>query len=209
MTSWHGSGRSSRDFQIGTVGVEVKTTRKTSSEHRIQGPYQVEPGTTVTGGVESHLYLFSVGIQEATDGSSPSWTLPGLVDGILDRLAADTQVIFLDQLHAYGAGDVDGYDHHDLAHRIRFGHAWALQFARLYDMSDPKISLLRTADLAHYKSVVPQSIEYTVKLPEHVTGAINPIHGLHMSANHVLRRALGPDSATQRLGPTSPGARPG
>ncbi len=47
VASWYGNTRSSRDLQLGSVGIEVKTTTGDRSSHHAQGIRQVELGHAV------------------------------------------------------------------------------------------------------------------------------------------------------------------
>lgn len=81
VAAWHGWRPSSRDFQLGPVGVEVKTSTTGASTHRIQGWYQVEPGAAVDGTQETSLYLLSLGIRWLRHGA-PGESIEGLLEQI-------------------------------------------------------------------------------------------------------------------------------
>lgn len=200
VSSWFGFGRSSRDFQLGALGVEVKTTRGSSSTHRIQGVHQVELGHPVGGGLETVLYLVSVGIEEAEgpDSQQNSWSLPSLVERLLNQIetacssaveAKSLQSLLLTSIKEYGSGSGLGYDHSHMKHQVLFGTRWRTAFVRAYDMTDPAISVPRTTDLAQYSMVIPTTVEFSISFPNQIRGDVNPIGGLTTVADALLDRA--------------------
>lgn len=199
INHWFGHTRSSRDFQIGPVGVEVKTTRGATSRHHVQGVHQVERGHAVGGVHEESLYLLSIGL-EPIDERSPTggWSLPSLVDSVLALISSDSPEpavsaqlaeAFLKRVEEYGAGEGLGYDHNQMRHRVIFGQRWAFKFARAYDMSDADISVLRSVDLANFSMVELASVSFVVSLPAQVHGDINPVVGLSPFVEQVLHQA--------------------
>lgn len=197
LESWHGHVRSSRDYQFAGVGVEVKTTRGSVSRHRIHGIRQIELGHPVGGGLETHLYLISIGVTNTEVGAAQAnaWTLPGLVDDVVrliresdapeqDRLEGQ----FLERLQNYG-GTVSGYDHRQMEHRIAFAQPYATSFVRSYDMRDTAIMVPRTSDLARFTAVDSASLEFVMDLPAQVHGDLNPIVGLREALDEVVLRA--------------------
>jgi len=196
VESWHGHTRSSRDFQIDGVGVEVKTTSMPQSRHRIHGVRQVEIGHAVGGGLETALLLASIGITPADRSQGNAWSLPSLVEDILGAIkkscssaeGAALKARMVDSIRNYG-GDAAGYDHDDLLHRSSYGHSYSTVFARFYDMADATIKVVRTADLAAFSVVDPQSIEFTIELPPQVHGAINPLNGLQTGVDRIAHLA--------------------
>lgn len=187
--SWHGHMRSNRDFQLGPVGIEVKTTRGAASRHHVQGVRQVEPGHGVGGVFEGHFFLLSIGIEALDDenSSAGAWTLPALVDSILGLIkhGCATPVeqsaisdLFLSSVREYGSGDGVGYDHSQMRHQVMFGQRWAFKFARAYDMADSDIRVLRSADLVAFPMLDAASVSFVVSLPTQVRGDMNPVVGL-------------------------------
>lgn len=107
VNSWAGWQRSTRDFSIHSVGVEVKTTRRDTSSHLVQGVHQVEPANGEDGGLaESRLVLVSVGLKPAEPGDD-SFTIPQLVHRISSKLEqADRHELkdqFLSRVSEYGS----------------------------------------------------------------------------------------------------------
>jgi hypothetical protein len=199
VRSWHGHVRSSRDFQLVNLGVEVKTTRGKSSVHRVQGVRQVEIGHGVGQVTESRFFLLSIGLEEVEPGdpSENSSSLPEIVDGLIERIgrlsvadAEATVALLLDRVSGYG-GDGEPYIHAEMKHRLAFGQRWRLTFARAYDMTDPAIDVLRSADLARFGMVEADSVEFVVSLPSSVRGDLNPISGLSELARTFVRFAWG------------------
>ncbi|NKY38106.1 PD-(D/E)XK motif protein [Cellulomonas septica] len=188
---WAGSVPSSRDFQLGPVGVEVKTTTGSQSEHSVQGFHQVELGTSVGGLPESHLFLLSIGIRWQAAGS-PGWTIPALVQAIVGRLREpDSVTAFVAKVQQYGGDASAGYDHLKHAQSSRFQQPFQLTFERLYDLGDDRIKLLRSTDMEGVSHVDPGSVSFRVRLPTRVRGDINPISGLSSVTSALLGLAPG------------------
>jgi hypothetical protein len=191
--SWHGFGRSSRDFQFGAVGVEVKTTTQTASSHHIESVHQVEPGHGVGGAPESTLVLISVGLQWRTQGAGLGITLPALVDAVLERVrdaSGDETAAraFLDGVRAYGAAGSPGYHHARDAHNPSYAHPFGVTFVRGYDMGDPAVQVLRSDDIRQRPSTELHSVRFRVNLPHRVRGDINPVHGLASCRDDLIAR---------------------
>lgn len=190
VVAWDGWQRSLRDFRVGLVGVEVKTTTRAGSSHQIQGTHQVEPDDGETGGsVESGLILISIGLNRATPHGS-TITLPSLVDSICRRLGEvkreDLVAGFLAHVNEYGSVSGFGYDHLTMRDEPAFSGPFEVNFVRGYDMTDSNISVLRRVDVVGHYHIDAGSLSYTLDLPTKVTGDINPIVGLKQVASAVL-----------------------
>ena len=185
MQSWAGYKPSTRDVQLGAIGVEVKTTTKGSSEHHIQGPHQVELGMPVGGGQETGLFLLSIGLVWLPNNQTTGFTLPNLVSNLASGLTTADRMAFLSRISGYAGSSGRGYDHDSLAVPAEFRRHFTTSFVRLYDMSDPRIRLPRSDALAGM-DLVPESVNYRIRLPLQVNGSINPIIGLAEAAAHVL-----------------------
>lgn len=190
VQSWDGWRRSTRDFRWESTGVELKTTTRATSSHVIQGVHQIEPSDG--GGEddpEDRLVLVSVGLQSADAGAS-SFSIPSLVQRILDRLettgGAGLQQSFLANVAAYGSESGIGYDHATMADDAPFTSLFVTTFFRGYDMSDPGIEVLRRDDVVPHPHVEVQSVKFRINLPS-VISSQNPING----ANQVARSILG------------------
>jgi hypothetical protein len=125
VNSWAGWQRSSRDFSLSAVGVEVKTTRRDTSSHMMQGVHQVELADGEDGGVaETALILVSIGLRPAEFGDD-SFTIPQLVERINSRLKdagrQDLAATFLAHVSEYGSWSGLGYDHRTIRHEVRPG----------------------------------------------------------------------------------------
>lgn len=190
LQSWEGWRRSARDFRWKGVGVELKTTTRASSSHVVQGVHQIEPSNDVDDGdPESRMLLVSVGLQPADAGAS-SFSIPGLVKRVLDRLEGSgnpgLQKAFLANVAAYGSESGFGYDHTTMADDAPFTSSFVTTFFRGYDMSDPGIEVLRRDDVLTHAHVEVQSVKFRINLPS-VVNSQNPITG----ANQVARSILG------------------
>lgn len=191
LRSWHGPTRAARDLQLGGVGVEVKTTRGSTSSHHVEGVRQVEVGHGVGGVAESFLYLVSIGLEPAERGAGH--TVPGLVDSILDEIrrgagrdADETGEQFLADVASYGLASDAGYDHRRMRDRAVFSQSWSIAFCRTYDMSDPAVLVLRTPDISHRTMVELDTVAFRIKLPDQVAGDTNPSAGLPAMATRIL-----------------------
>ncbi len=185
---WWGADQTARDFQLGAVGVEVKTTTREVSSHEVSGPHQVEVGHGVGGVPETSLRLVSLGLRPGGESGS---SLPLLVDQIVDSLArggAPEHDVdeFLRKVAAYGGGV---YDHRDEADRLRYRFPFELRFARGYDMTDEAIKVLGTDDIRACPHVEAGSVRFRVNLPAQVRGDVNPVTGLAAIARAVLTDA--------------------
>jgi hypothetical protein len=198
LEAWHGFQRSSRDFQLPEVGVEVKTTRGPNSRHRIQGVRQVEVGHGVSGAPESALYLVSIGLApvESVDEAPGSHSLGELVDRVvattrmLDTDARDRSVSrFLTHVSTYLDAGGDTSDIDQMRSWPGFNRRWQVMFVRAYDMSDDAILTLRTADLAPFTMVDPASVRFMIDLPGKVDGDVNPVAGLEGVCRRLVERA--------------------
>ncbi len=197
VESWKGFRETARDFQLGQVGLEVKTTTGLASSHPIQGVHQVEVGHGVDGVAESDFFLVSIGIHRLNpheDGDSTS--LAALVDDILNSLRTSTapnsravEDSFLRALTQYGSPVDLGYDHAVTAGDSVLARPFRQTFVRCYDMSDVNIQVIDSDQVRSKPNVELPSLSYRINLPEQVSGDVNPVAGLNVAADHVLRRA--------------------
>lgn len=188
LGAWKGHEPSTRDFQFGELGIEVKTTTRQTSEHHIQGTHQVEVGIAADGEVESDLRLLSVGVTWLP-ADSAGFSLGALVEAIRSRLDVGQRSEFERRIAAYlgGTGTIFeaglGPNHLPIELRRPFG----LSFARLYDLTDERIRLIRSSDLTDLM-VVPESVSFSVRLPDSVNGSLNPVSELPAVVSTVLER---------------------
>ncbi|RKS77498.1 putative PD-(D/E)XK family protein DUF4420 [Motilibacter peucedani] len=200
LASWTGYLEAPRDFQVGDVGVEVKTTTRTSSSHLVQGYQQVDVGHGVDGVDEHALLLVSIGLEWAhvDEDESTSTTLPGLVEAILGRVhatmgraAGPAVARLLANTEAYGEPNQIGYQHLTMATNAAYTRRFRHTFVRCYDMSDGLIELLREHDIRRATHVDPDSVRYRLSLPDEVRGDMNPVRGLTSAVSEILRRSYG------------------
>lgn len=185
MKSWAGHRRSSRDLQLGSIGVEVKTTTKAASIHHIQGPHQVELGNPVGGVQETGLFLLSVGLVWLPNEQPMAFTLPRIVSNLISTLTADDRTEFLSRVSGFAGSAGSGYVHDSPEIAAEFRRPFTTSFVRLYDMADSRISLPRS-DLLAGMDLIPDSVSYRIRLPLQVNGSLNPIIGLAEAAAHVV-----------------------
>lgn len=173
---WLGSMPSSRDFRLGTTGVEVKTTSGTTSKHHVQGLHQVEVGHADGGEIETGLWLLSLGIRW-TARDEGGITVPSLVETVSGRLSADARATFHQRLLQYGGDAGSGYRHDRDRFVATYSRPFLARFERLYDMGDPLVRLPRRGDLETYTELDLDSLSFRVDLPNRVRGDINPVSG--------------------------------
>lgn len=200
MDSWFGWRPSSRDFQIGSIGVEVKATTRSTSTHRIQGIHQIEVGYPVTDEAEKSLYLLSVGVLTVPEGQDSGTCLPELVEDILVRIpSAIERESFLARVQQYGGDAALGYVHARDQDKARFKQRFALAFERLFDVADNDIHVLKRADLAPFDHIDVESLEFTVDLPFPFKGEANPISGLSLIVDVLLQVGMGVSRSNRML----------
>ncbi|GAB4083455.1 hypothetical protein GCM10028784_00850 [Myceligenerans cantabricum] len=189
VACWFGSVPSSRDVQLGEVGIEVKATTGATASHLIQGFHQIELGHPVTGVPETALYLLSIGVRWLPFPAKGGTSLPALVDAIAGRLNASVREQFIARLRQYG-GDVGiGYDHTNDRERPRYARRLMGVFERLYDMRDERIRVLHSSDVGGLPHIEPESVTFRIALPAQVNGDLNPTVDLTQAARKMLGEA--------------------
>lgn len=188
LDAWQGWTTSSRDFQLGSTGIEVKTSTTSASRHHIQGWYQVECGVAADGTVETSLLLLSIGIRWlSTD--APGATVESLVKEIASTLPAPRRPGFIQAVRGYcGVGyliDEDG-----TAGQVSLRRPFIPTYERLYDLQDERIRLPRSADFANFTDLVSDSVSFEIELPERVRGDRNPVVGLPAALSALLAHFL-------------------
>lgn len=176
LDAWHGWGRSSRDFQLGSTGVEVKTSTTGASRHHIQGWYQVECGAAVGGVTESQLHLLSIGVQwlpQADHGP----TIETLVKEIVRALPASRRGEFIEDVRGY-CGLSLLLDEDGTASQVSLRRPFLSMFERLYDLRDERIRIPRSGDLVAFTNIVSDTVAFEIELPEKVRGNRNPVTGM-------------------------------
>jgi hypothetical protein len=194
VASWKGYGETARDFQVGSVGVEVKSTTRATSSHTFGGVHQLELGHGVGGVEESHFMVVSLGLEWATqDDMANTISLPETVDDVILRVTeatgsfATTVVAELvSNIALYGATAGLNYDHSSPTTRMRFGRRFRLRFARGYDKGDEAVRLLTTDDMRARPFIDADSMFLRVNFPDRVSGDINPLVGLSNCAMQIL-----------------------
>lgn len=175
IDAWHGWRQSTRDFQLGNAGVEVKATTASASRHKIQGWYQVEPGAPGAGVGETSLYLLSIGVRWLKLGDAGQ-TIESLVEGILTRLREPQQQLLVERVRGYCGAEIDISDD-GRAGQQSLRRPFYAAFERLYDMRDPRIEVLHSVDLSEFAHVVSDSVHFEIELPTVVDGDLNPVKG--------------------------------
>jgi hypothetical protein len=189
LNAWAGSNPSSRDFQLGSVGVEVKATQSTVSRHQVSGFHQIECGESNGGVQETDLFLLSLGIEWLEAGAGGT-SLPELVDSVLDVTPGDeAKEDLLARIKQYGGDITIGYDHRRDRSKGRYAGRFHFRFERLYDMTDDRLELLTREDVNGLKNIDPESVEFRVVLETRVRGDINPVAGWNALVPRVLAKA--------------------
>lgn len=191
LDAWDGWRRSSRDFTWGCTGVEVKTTTRSGSSHLVEGIHQVELNDGYDGGVaEDRLFLVSIGLQPTLEHGGNSFTIPELVEGMIQRLegagiAGSVAETFVAHVAEYGAQPGGGYRHGTENLDPAYMTPFLTSFFRGYDMSDTAVEVLRREDIAVRQHVDVGSVRFRVELP--VAGSVgNPVAGANQVARAIL-----------------------
>jgi hypothetical protein len=190
LDMWRGHS-GGRDFVIGDVGIEVKTTELLVSSHKFSGLHQVEAGAQ-----ERSVYLLSVGL---CSGGEEGQSLPELVERILKRLAqgrapgtegrTPLQRRFLAEVARYGQANSLGYNHDTMAQDAIYGARLKPLFTpRLYDLSDQSIRLL-TREHLQRSHVSADDIQFRLELEESITPS-NPAANWAKFIADFVREAL-------------------
>lgn len=173
LLAWRGWTRG-RDFQFGSIALEVKATTGDRSRHHFSGVHQLEPAQ-LEGGAEEQLGLLSMGFVESDQGGQ---SLPEVVEDLLRLLEGsnDSQTSARDQLLAmiaeYGEGGGPGYEHDTMSGWSAYQRRFSITFARLYDVLDPEMRLLRR-EVIEQTFAVAESVSFSLLLPDRVS-AFNP-----------------------------------
>lgn len=194
LDMWRGHS-GGRDFVIGDVGIEVKTTELLVSSHKFSGLHQVEAGV-VGNTQERSIYLLSVGL---CSGGEEGQSLPELVERILKRLGQGSapgaegrtplQRRFLANVASYGQTNSLGYNHDTMAQDAIYGARLKPVFTpRLYDLSDQSIRLL-TREHLQRSHVSADDIQFRLELEESITPS-NPAANWAKSIADFVREAL-------------------
>lgn len=189
VDSWTGWRRSSRDFSLGAIGIEVKTTLAGTSSHFIEGVHQVELSDGLDGGTpEKRLYLISVGLQPAEAGRSTS-SVPQLVDRIVDRMNSTGNGLavakLLSRVAEYGAASGNGYEHDAQGTDPAYAIPFLTTFFRGYDLTGDAVQVLRRRDVVARAHVDVSFVKFRIDLPV-VVGPANPTNGPNQVAQVIL-----------------------
>lgn len=188
LQAWAGSVPSARDFQLNTVGVEVKTTQSMASTHHVSGVHQIELGSGNGGVAETDIFLLSLGLEWLRGGGAGT-SLPGLVDSLLAVAPTAARADLLARIKQYG-GDISiGYDHERDHAKDRYSRRYFFRFERLYDMTDDRLELLSSSDLVGLRNIDLTSVEFKVELQDQVRGDLNPVKGWDALVTRLLKTA--------------------
>ncbi|SER61100.1 Putative PD-(D/E)XK family member [Pedococcus cremeus] len=188
LQAWAGSVPSARDFQLNTVGVEVKVTQGRVSAHHVSGVHQIELGSGNGGVAETNIFLLSLGIEWLSRGVGGT-SLPDLVNSLLALTPTAARADLLAQIKQYG-GDISiGYDHDRDQWKGRYSGRYFVRFERLYDMTDDRLELLSSSDLVGLRNIDPSSVEFKVVLQDQVRGDLNPVKGWDALVPRLLETA--------------------
>lgn len=197
VAAWRGHERGARDFVIGNLAIEVKTTSLPVSRHRLSNLGQIEPRVT-QGGVAEQIMLVSIGLTQTPLGQH---SVAAVTDRILDRFkgpaAEAVRVNLLSNLIRYTTEPGVGYDHASMRTLLAYQRGHDISFTpRLYDLSDQEVKLLRAKDLAG-TFVDVDDVEYAFTLPERVNEK-NPVRSWQQVVAAMLRHSKMTDSPVMR-----------
>lgn len=180
LDMWRGHTNGLRDFVIGDVAIEVKTTQFQTSSHKFSGLHQVEPSAK-NGVQECGLFLLSVGL---AGSESEGQTLSEIVQRIVNKIASPSkdkenllsplQKRFLANVAAYGAESSIGYDHRTMSGEKMYSSKLRTTFSpRLYDLMDSEVRFIRKRDLEG-TCVSPVDLQFRLDLEPIIT-PMNPV----------------------------------
>lgn len=189
VQGWDGWRRSARDLTWQGIGVEIKTTTRSTSSHAIHGVHQIEPApATDDAPGEARMLLVSVGLRQA-DPNVPALSVPFLVESIVARLTVSgtSGMVdeFLKRVAMYGSESGIGYEHATMAKEAPFTTPFNVTFVRGYDMADPAVEVLRRDDVVAHQHVDVQSLTFRVDLPATIS-LDNPVAGVRRVAEAIL-----------------------
>jgi hypothetical protein len=195
LDTWRGFEHSARDFVGRKADVEVKATTLINSVHHIANLQQISSAVRMDSPEPSKLYLLSVGFKASTNAGQSLCEQVDSVLGLLEPGASQEQSAgmkaeFLRSVARYGttpSGSGSGYDHATMQEWPLYATRWEQTFARLYDMSDSSIRLPRLGDWANFDHVVLDSISFQIRLPDRVSGDINPTDDFHAAIDELVR----------------------
>lgn len=185
IDAWQGWDRSSRDFQFGPVGVEVKTTTIGASVHDVQGWYQVELGVAADGQAETHLHLLSLGIQWLDHDSNRGVSIESLVQSILSSLSTDRHQDFVTKVRGFAGGQL-AVNPDGTAGSASLRRPFMAVFERLYDLTDEAVLLPSSVDFAQFTHLQIDSVKFRAQFPEKVRGDLNPVAGMQAVTRTLL-----------------------
>ncbi|MBU0553890.1 PD-(D/E)XK motif protein [Myxococcota bacterium] len=178
---WRGFLHDAHDFHLGSKSIEVKTTTGDNRIHTIHSLAQIEPRTDINGNLNEDVFLLSVGFR--VDDINGSYSVPNTVDKILlhinrCREPEIAKKAFLQRLLRWGVSEQTGYKHDTARVSSRMSIRFALSLEpRLYELTDPKLKLLRSKDLVGF-IVENKGIRYRANFPDEIPGnPENPIVG--------------------------------
>ena len=121
------------------------------------------------------MHLMSFGLVEVDVGGQ---SLPDLIedlgyllDGNDEELGPGRATLF-EMVREYGGSGTVGYDHGTMSGWAVYQKRYAINFARLYSVQDPKMRLL-TSTLLEQTFAVPASVTFELQLPEYIS-SFNP-----------------------------------
>jgi len=194
LDMWRGH-TGSRDFVIGNIGIEVKTTQLLTSSHKFSGLHQIEPSSDAAL-TEHEVFLLSVGL---CAGGTEGQSLSELVERILRKLSepgavdpsawTPLQRRFVAEVASYGEANSVGYDHKSMANERIYNVRMKPTFSpRLYDLSDPNIRILRRENL-EATHVSPDDLQFRLELDSTITRS-NPVANWAQSIAQIVRQHI-------------------
>lgn len=195
LDMWRGHASGLRDFVIGSIAIEVKTTQFQTSSHKFSGLHQVEPSSK-SGHQESSLLLLSIGLATSeSDGQS----LSNIVQRIVNKLSQPSscqeillgclQERFLADVFSYGSENSVGYDHRSMSGEKMYNVRFRTTFSpRLYDLVDSAVRIIRKHDLLG-TCVSPSDMQFRLDLEPVITPQ-NPVPNWTHAITELIRTHL-------------------
>jgi len=189
LDMWKGHASGLRDFVIGDIAIEVKTTQFQTSSHKFTGLHQVEPSAKA-GSHESGLLLLSIGLSlSESEGQSLSTVVQRIIAKLSQSIGnslSPLQQRFLRDVAAYGSENSVGYDHLSMSGEKMYNAKFRTTFSpRLYDLIDSEVRMIRKRDLVG-TCVSPSDFQFRLDLSPSIT-PLNPVPNWTHTISELVR----------------------
>lgn len=173
---WFGYTRSSRDFLINKVGVEVKTTTTSFSNHYISSLSQVSPKKYLEGTNNDEKHLFLLSISLIPKFTSSEYTSDELNENLVsinilykkisEKLKDKFKHEFLELVAQYLGIELQHFEKAMLTNHI-YDQRYSIRYIRFYDLLDfENIKIPRLENLIEFNNIDLSSVKFSIFLKE-------------------------------------------